>query len=188
MSRIIDQWVTLNPIAKQSTAKGGCTWAPDGQTFSLRWGPIRGRNIDLGVFRRRVVEQADELTQTLVDLVPCVDLSQFLLSQVTDDAESPESLFDRQDNRELFQPYIDRVWAYLGRPQSHSAEENAYAKYDTPIFTCHGRMKEKEAKTWLKGPAHLLRLILRHFCRTCGITPRAWQTAELLYRAVGVFL
>ena len=188
MSRIIDQWVSLTPIAKQSTAAGGCSWVPDGQSFSLRWGRIRGRNIDLDTLRRRVVEQADELTQTLVDLVPCVDLSQFRLSQVTDDAESPQSLFDRQDNLELFQPYIDRVWDYLGRPPSPGAESGDFAKFDTPIFTRHGKIKEKEAKTLLKRIAHLLRLILRHFCRTCGITPRAWQTADLIYRAVGAYL
>jgi hypothetical protein len=188
MSRVIDQWVSLKPIAKQSTAKGGCTWSPDGQIFSLTWGRIRGRNIDLDIFKRRVVEQADQLRQTLVDLVPCVDLSQFQLSRVTDDAENPESLFDRQDNKELFQPYIDRVWAYLGRPQPTGANHNASPKFDTPIFTRNGKIQQKAAKRWLEGPAKLLRLILRHLCRTCGITPRAWQTADLLYRSVGVFL
>jgi hypothetical protein len=188
LSRTIDQWVSLAPIAKQSTAKGGCTWSPDGQNFTLRWGHIRGRNIDLDILRRRVVEQADQLTQTLVDLVPCVDLSQFRLSQVTDDAESPESLFDRQDNKELFQPYIDRVWAYLGRPQSADAEHDGSAKYDTPIFNRDGRINKKTARHWLQGPAALLRLILRHLCRTCGITPRAWQTADLLYRCLGIYL
>jgi hypothetical protein len=188
MSRIIDQWVFLAPIARQSTATGGCTWAPDGQVFSLRWGHIRGRNIDLDILRRRVVEQADELKQAVVDIVPCVDISQFRLSQVTDDAESPQSLFDRRDNRELFQPYIDRIWAYLGRPQSVGTESEDFAKYNPSIFSTRGRIKEKEAKALLKRFAHLLRLIMRHFCRTCGITPRAWQTADLLYRAVGVYV
>jgi hypothetical protein len=188
MSRIIEAWVSLAPIAKQSTAKGGCTWSPDGQSVILRWGHIRGRNIDLDTLRRRVVEQADQLTQTLVDLVPCVDLSQFRLSQVTDDAESLESLFDRQDNKELFQPYIDRVLAYLGRPQNGGSDRNGDAKYDTPIFSRNGRIDEKAARCWLKGPAMLLRLILRHLCRTCGITPRAWQTAELLYRCMGSYV
>jgi hypothetical protein len=188
MNRIIDQWVSLTPIAKQSTAKGGCTWLPDGQTFALRWGHIRGRNIDLDILRQRVVEQADQLTQTLVDLVPCVDLSQFRLSQVKDDAESPVSLFDRHDNKALFQPYIDRVWTYLGRPPVPGAEINDGPKYERPIFTRNGRIDEKAAKLWLKGPAELLRLILRHFCRTCGVTPRAWQTADLLYRCLGVYL
>jgi hypothetical protein len=88
MSRIIRAWISLTPIAKQSTAKGGCAWSPDGQSFILRWGHIRGRNIDLDTLRRRVVEQADQLTQTFVDLVPCIDLSQFRLSQVTDDTGS----------------------------------------------------------------------------------------------------
>ena len=156
MSRIIDAWVSLSPIAKQSTAKGGCTWSPDGQSLILRWGHIRGRNIDLDTLRRRVVEQADQLTQTLVDLVPCVDLSQFRLSQVTDDAESLECLFDRQDNKELFQPYIDQVWAYLGRPQNTGSERDGNAKYDTPIFSRNGRIDEKAARRWLKGPAMLL--------------------------------
>jgi hypothetical protein len=188
MSRVVDQWVSLQPIAKQSTAKGGCTWSPDGQTFSLTWGHIRGRNIDLGILRQRVVEQADQLRQTLVDLVPCVDLSQFQLSRVTDDAESPQSLFDRQDNKELFQPHIDRVWAYLGRPQPPGADHNSSPKYDTPIFNRSGKIQQKAAKHWLESSAELLRLILRHFCRTCGITPRAWQTADLLYRSVGVFM
>jgi hypothetical protein len=189
MSRIIDQWVTLTPIAKQSTAKGGCTWAPDGQSFALRWGHIQGRNIDLDILRRRVVEQADQLIQTLVDLVPCVDISQFRLSQVADDAESRESLFDRQDNKKLFQPYIDRILGYLGRPHALGTEQDgSSAKYDTPIFTRNGRIDEKAARRWLKGPAELLRLILRHFCRTCGITPRAWQTADLLYRRLGIYL
>jgi hypothetical protein len=188
LSRTVDEWVSLTPIAKQSTAKGGCTWSPDGQNFTLTWGHIQGRSIDLDILRRRVVEQADQLTQTLVDLVPCVELSQFRLSQVTDDAESPESLFDRQDNKALFQPYIDRVWAYLGRPQSPGAEHYGSAKYDTPIFSRNGRIDEKAAKQWLKRPAELLRLILRHLCRTCGITPCAWQTADLLYRCVGTYL
>jgi hypothetical protein len=188
MSRIIDQWVSLTPIAKQSTAKGGCTWSPDGQTLTLRWGHIRGRNIDLDILRRRVIAQADELTQTLVGLLPCVDLSLFQLSQVKDDAESPESLFDRQDNKALFKPYIDRVWAYLGRPHPQGVEMDGSAKHDRPLFNRNGRINDKAAKLWLKGPAELLRLILRHFCRTCGITPRAWQTAELLYRCLGGYL
>jgi hypothetical protein len=156
MSRIIEAWVSLAPIAKQSTAKGGCTWSPDGQSVILRWGHIRGHNIDLNTLRQCVVEQANQLTQTLVDLVPCVDLSQFRLSQVTEDAESLESLFDRQDNKELFQPYIDRVWAYLGRPQNRGSDRNGDAKYDTPIFLRSGRIDEKAARCWLKGPAMLL--------------------------------
>ena len=188
MSRIIDQWVTLTPIARQSTAKGGCTWAPDGQSFTLRWGHIQGRTINLNILRQRVVEQADQLIRTLVDLVPCVDLSQFRISQVTDDAESRESLFDRPDNKRLFQPYIDRILAYLGHPHASRAEHDGSAKYNTPIFTRNGRIDEKAARRWLKGPAELLRLILRHLCRTCGITPRAWQTAEFLYRCLGIYL
>jgi hypothetical protein len=82
-----------------------------------------------------VVEQADQLTQSLVDLVPCVDLSQFWLSQVKEDAEIPASLFDRQDNKALFKDYIDRVWAYLGHPHPQAVKINDNVKYDRPIFS-----------------------------------------------------
>jgi hypothetical protein len=182
MSRTVNAWNYVKPFAMTTKSKSSCTWSPEGHVLNLTWDKIRGREIDVDVLRRLVKTEAQELTQAVKDTFPYLDLSDFTLSRIADNPESPESLFDRTDNKTIFKRYIDQIWTHLGRYNT------AGVTPATPIYNQYGRMNKKAATSWLEKPANLLRLMLRHFYRTCGIAPRAWQTCDLLYRACGGYM
>lgn len=184
MSRLVNAWSKAKPLAMETTSQGGCSWAPDGQSFSLTWLNIKGREINLEKLRRQVIREKEELNEKLVSLFPYIDFSEFLLSKVTDNAQDPTSLFDRPDNVAFFQPFIDQIWGHLGRDSASHPDLTP----TTPIFTSTGQLRRKLAKQWLEGPRDILRCILRQFYRTTGIPPRAWQTSALLYRPWGSYL
>src|SRR5882672_11089687 len=146
MGRLVNAWTKAKPLALETTSRGGCSWAPDGQSFSLTWLNIKGREIDLERLRRQVVKEKEELKETLTTLFPYVDFSEFLLSKVVDNAEDPTSLFDRQDNKAFFKGFIDKIWAHLGRDRAAHPDLTP----TTPIFTSTGKLLPKRAKEWLE--------------------------------------
>ena len=182
MSRIIKLWCIAKPIASELSAKGVCVWNPDGQSFTLKWQHIRGRVIKLDDFRHYVIAEADRLKQFFSDLAPYLDFSSIMLSQLMDDAESPNSLFDRADNRHLFDPFIQQIWSHLGRHRETAGEKSS------SLFSVSGSLKKARAWSWLEQQQEFLLLVVTHLCRTVGIPPRAWQISQLLYQPLGGYL
>jgi hypothetical protein len=177
MSRLIEDWVTVKPIARQTPSRNHLTWSPDGQAFTLTWGKIEGRLIELERLRIQVVKESHELISTLRGVVPSLDLSSFKLSHLRDSPESTHtSLFDIEENIKLFQPYIDHVWEHLGKNNPLSPQS---------IYDKAGKIIRKKAKAFLAALQQLLQRILAHFLRTSGISARPWQASSLLFRPYG---
>ena len=183
MSRITKLFCTAMPIAREMSAKGVCVWNPDGQSFTLTWQRIHGRVIKLNNFRHDIISEADQLKQSFTALAPYLDFSSVALSQLVDDAESPISLFDRDDNRRLFEPFIQQIWLHLGRHQGTTRERPPLS-----LFSQSGVLNKRRAWSWLIEQEKFLLLFVAHFYRTVGIPPRAWQTSHLLYRQLGGYL
>jgi len=109
MSRTVNAWGYVKPFAMAIKSNSSCTWSPNGLVLNLTWDKIRGREIDVDILRRLVKTEAQELTQAVKDTFPYLDLSDFTLSWIVDNPESPESLFDRTDNKAIFKRYIDQI-------------------------------------------------------------------------------
>lgn len=112
-SRVVSWWGVAKPIAKQLPSYSSYTWAPHSQSFTLQWHYIQGKKIILETLCNEIVEEDTKMTQSLLDILPFLDLSTFSLSSIFDQAESEASLFDDAQNKALFQPYIDKLWLYF---------------------------------------------------------------------------
>ena len=183
MNRIVKLWCIAKPIASEMSSSAVCVWNPDGQSFTVKWQHIHGLVIKLDNFRHYVILEADRLKQSFGALAPYLDFSTIAMSQLVDDAESPISLFDREDNRRLFDPFVHKIWVHLGRHQGTAQETHPSA-----VFSKSGAVRKAPAWSWLAKQQEFLVLLVAHFYRTVGIPPRAWQTAHLLYRPFGGYL
>jgi hypothetical protein len=152
-------------------------WSLDGQSFTLTWGWIRGRIIELELLRAQLVREAQQLIASLHDIVPVLDISTFKLSKLVDSPDAGStSLFDRSENVKVFQPYIDDVWRYLGKTDASSPGS---------IYNKLRKIGAKEGREFLQKLQELLEKILAHLMRTSGISPRSWQVAALQYHNYG---
>jgi len=146
-------------------------WDISGQSFTLTYGSVRGRHIDLECLRRQVVQEGCELMAELCKVAD-LDMKSFSLSQISDDAGLSTSLFDDERNIAIFRPYIKHVYAYLrngngGKPGTMNTTRTTHFMVQTRKF---------------------LQMIAAHLYRTSGIPPRAWQTVQFLYRSFGQYL
>jgi hypothetical protein len=177
MERLIEYWITIKPIARRTPSSNYVAWNPNGQSFSLTWGRINSRLIELKLLRAQIIKEAHQLITDLHDIVPGLDISLFKLSQLRDTPDAGStSLFDIDENIAVFQPYIDQVWDYLGK-NDVSCPGSIYNKV--------GKIHQKKGRKFLAKLQSLLEKILAHLLKTSGISARTWQAAALLYRPYG---
>ena len=134
ISWVVAFWGKAAPVAKRVSLRSHCIYTPDGQSFSLSWGPIYGQRIFLEKLQLQVIKESQELTQSLTELFPYIDFSTFALSKIVDDTESLLSLFYYPENRAYFQPFIDLILTHLG----HDDTSNPDVEPTTPVFDSKG--------------------------------------------------
>ena len=106
----------VKAISQQIPFNSHVAWNPDGQSFTLTWGWIRGQIIELELFWAQIVNEAQQLTQEFHDIIPGLEISLFELSQLQDVPNAGSaSPFDIDENIEVFQIYINKIWEYLGK-------------------------------------------------------------------------
>src|ERR1700722_20738621 len=103
MNRIVCCWVTVKPIAMQRSKARTIKWDISGQSFTLTYGSVRGRHIDLECLRRQVVQEGCEVLGELCKVAD-LDMKSFSLSQISVDAGLSTSLFDDERNIAIFRP------------------------------------------------------------------------------------
>jgi hypothetical protein len=69
--------------------------------------------INLDQLCKNVIADAENMHRTCVAVVPDMDVLGFQLSDIVDAYDSPQSLFDHDGNRAIFEPYIKQVQAAL---------------------------------------------------------------------------
>ena len=141
MGQIIEYWVTVKAISQQMPSNSHTAWNPDGQSFTLTWGWIRGQIIELELFWVQIVKEAQWLTQGFHNIILGLEISLFELSQLQDVPNvGSASLFDIDENIKVFQIYIDKIWEYLGKNDMSSLGS---------IFNLAGKIHWEKGKEFL---------------------------------------
>jgi hypothetical protein len=112
------------------------------------------------------------------NIVPSIDLSNFNSSKVVDNPASPVLLFDRPENKVLFEPYIQQLRQALKQGPHNTGGTSSSFVYNTT-----SRIIKRHAQALLTHSEVFLGKALVHFSKTTGVTPWAWQIREFLYHA-----
>jgi hypothetical protein len=182
MSRLYSWWPDVKCVAKLEPGNVKIDWSADGSHLLFSWSYIQARKITLSQLKHEIIREAQELKLVLGNIVPGVDLSTFDSSNVVDDPASPVSLFDRPENKAIFEPYIQQLRQALKQGPHNTGGTSSSFVYNTT-----GRIMKKRAQTLLARSEVFLGKALVHFCKTIGVPPRAWQIGEFLYRAAGQY-
>jgi hypothetical protein len=180
MSRLYSWWPQVKTVAKQEPGNVKIDWSVDGSHFLFSWSHIQARKITLSQLKLEIIREAEEVKLAFADIIPGINLSTFDLSKVVDDPGSPVSLFDRPENKAIFEPYIQQLRDTL-KQGPHNYRDGSFVYHST------GKITKKHARAFLARSETFLGKALVHFCKTIGIPPRAWQIGEFLFRAAGQY-
>jgi hypothetical protein len=142
------------------------------------------KEIRINIFRSIAVSSIAHVQQALSTLLPCqVRLPDLLctldLSSLKDDTSRHESIFEQ--NSEVFQPLIDKIFKSMTTStESTHRIMNRISKKD--------HCNRDRVRAWFIKERFLLRGILRAYCFTAGISPRAFQVLEHCFGSSGVRL
>jgi hypothetical protein len=179
MSRLYSWWPDVKRVAKTEPGNVKTDWSADGSHLLFSWSHIQARKITLSQLKREIIREAQELKLALGDIMPSIDLSTFDSSKVVDDPASPVSLFDRPENKVIFERYIQQL-----RQALKQGPDNTSGSF---VYNTTGRIIKKRARALLARSETFLGKALVHFCKTIGVPPRAWQIGEFLYRTAGQY-
>jgi hypothetical protein len=194
-ARVKEFWNAASTASKREVGGGELAWDSSGQAFTFSWSHIKNRKLTLEHMRQTAQSALSELNLCWHDVLPdgldpLLHFSSFSLQDVEDDPASPQSLFDRTDNLAVFGKYIDAIWNLLiGNPQSKStaAARPRRNGRGSPRITYQDaeRLSPKKIRQFLELTFALQLAHIRAFLFVCGIPPRAWQVALLLFRRLG---
>ncbi|KAG6843948.1 hypothetical protein H0H87_011484 [Tephrocybe sp. NHM501043] len=180
-SRTKYAWKTAFPIAIKEHSKTRIVFSGNGQVLTITWGATFNQELNLQSLKKAAAKSLKSLDTAIQDALPSsFDYAQFSLINVKDDFQSDNSLFDRGDNLETLQPFIDellREFNVKSRPGSNE-----------PSFVdVRGKSNAKKVDDVLDRFQKISDALLLSFVLTCGVPPRAWQVLRLVFRQDGAF-
>jgi hypothetical protein len=180
MSRLYSWWPQVKSVAKQEPGNVKTDWSADGSHFLFSWSHIQSQKISLFQLKLEIIREAEEVKSAFANIVPGINVSTLHLSMVVDDPGCPVSLFDRPENKAIFEPYIQQVRQAL-RQGPHNNGNDSF------VYNSAGKIVKKRAQAFLARSEAFLGKALVHFCKSIGVPPRAWQIGEFLFRAAGQY-
>lgn len=127
--------------------------------------------------KRVAAEAMDALPRKLQDLLgETINFADIPYDTITDDPTDHRSLFDREDNKKIFQPYIDAVFAALRSPGDATKVSGS-----SSLVTETGAWQTCKVRRFLVTSEGFQDALLIVFCLICGVPPRAWQAALLAF-------
>ncbi|KAG6905084.1 hypothetical protein DXG01_005192, partial [Tephrocybe rancida] len=157
-------WKLAFPYAAMEQGMSHVSWFNNGHSFNISW-KRREREIHLADLKACAQSSLDSVAKAIEDALPLnVNYNtEFNIHNIKDDISSETSFCDREDNKQVFQPLIDKIWRDL---------EGS------------GLRTKAQQKEVLKRYERITDTILLALSLTCGVPPRAWQITLLLYRAI----